>query len=1006
MDSNLNLRKDSTNLYKKQNNFNSLTKSCTDINNKEFGELRREESYNTLSFKPKRLYTLEQGSSSKNTLVNKIGTVTDSCPKSISDGFKYIEIPYNKEFKGTNYYKNESPKRQEKQKSDHIREPSRESLIRCENLNNNSYSPMHETFSKSILMCDEYIPDLNYKDVIENWKIALNDDDNANSLIPRSSMVRPPSSNNKLSCSPSSISYSSASLSSLNDSMIFTESHAQVEPIPFPNINTKSSREHFDSEKPSYKPIDLNFMDNQNYVENNLLRESVTNNRTPHKLYTPLSSLAIDRQLKLGNKPSAIELDNPNSEMLTKYYSNDYFVNGNNPNSYTYKSVSSTTGRRHSSATNDSFRSVSSSISVLPNSLNGNNTTVSMLMELAMRPEEIVKLIGFLPGNFMLLPYTQRKKLLIELKPEKNYKQLMNVIKKFMLTTSKSNVSLRNLQCLNRVSSVENNHQQSQQQQQQQPELISPSYGMNNSVASQYLNSFSPSVQSSFQSNFNANAFNDISDTNASPLNNYANMGTSGTNRRYSISELTNAKNLESRPDDKGEEILNHVLGKIIGFGAWGLIRECFDLKTGKCRAIKIIRFRNNEKLKKQVLREVKIWNELKHEFILPLINWKLYENYAMFCLTERVYDGTLYDLVITWDEFSKSRIEIEERCNITALLCSQVAKALSYMHSQMIVHGDIKLENCLLIKDSIDYSKWKVMVCDFGMSCHFGSAITNDERLYGDLDNNTKIKNRKRNLKNSWFNNCNVDPYCLKHANTAGNPVGNDAYLNNQINLNSRSSERLTGLSKILKPEPVSTHSSGRKHHLNISPKSYTSITNTPEISLKPSLKTSTTSKLNTNRIRRAPTITIGEHDHTISHSNMAKGPDPHTNIGSLPYAAPELVSANSKNIDPPADIWALGVLIYTMLVGKLPFKNDYNSRLGEIIQAGNFDRRSLQLACNSCESDNERVVDESTKKSRTLRNGRLYEIVIGSLTVDLDKRWSLERIENELSILYNGAH
>ena len=40
---------------------------------------------------------------------------------------------------------------------------------------------------------------------------------------------------------------------------------------------------------------------------------------------------------------------------------------------------------------------------------------------------------------------------------------------------------------------------------------------------------------------------------------------------------------------------------------------------------------------------------------------------------------------------------------------------------------------------------------------------------------------------------------------------------------------------------------------------------------------------------------------------------------IGSLPYAAPELLEPNPPPIGPSADIWAVGVLIYTMLTGKI---------------------------------------------------------------------------------------
>jgi hypothetical protein len=53
------------------------------------------------------------------------------------------------------------------------------------------------------------------------------------------------------------------------------------------------------------------------------------------------------------------------------------------------------------------------------------------------------------------------------------------------------------------------------------------------------------------------------------------------------------------------------------------------------------------------------------------------------------------------------------------------------------------------------------------------------------------------------------------------------------------------------------------------------------------------------------------------------------------LRYAAPELIRGETY-IGPAADMWSLGIILYALLCGCLPFDDEDTSRVNELIQNG----------------------------------------------------------------------
>jgi serine/threonine protein kinase len=126
---------------------------------------------------------------------------------------------------------------------------------------------------------------------------------------------------------------------------------------------------------------------------------------------------------------------------------------------------------------------------------------------------------------------------------------------------------------------------------------------------------------------------------------------------------------------------------------------------------------------------------------------------------------------------------------------------------------------------------------------------------------------------------------------------------------------------------------------------------------------------------------------------SDQRDGPDPHStgtnqNIGpgetstsiagSLQYAAPELFSASGPLFSPSADVWAFGVVLYTLLTAHLPFDEGLDAKTAMKIQRGDYDLELLQNA--------ESLQGEDAEDA--------LKLVKGCLNMDPEQRWTVHDI------------
>jgi serine/threonine protein kinase len=104
----------------------------------------------------------------------------------------------------------------------------------------------------------------------------------------------------------------------------------------------------------------------------------------------------------------------------------------------------------------------------------------------------------------------------------------------------------------------------------------------------------------------------------------------------------------------------------------------------------------------------------------------------------------------------------------------------------------------------------------------------------------------------------------------------------------------------------------------------------------------------------------------------------------GSLEYAAPEIVQVARSHspgqqreaergiVSPASDIWALGVCIYTLIVGSRPFQDSFQPRVVMAILAGDW--------------DHERLVEKGGEDA--------LDLVAGCLEMDIHKRWDINEV------------
>ncbi|KAJ5943902.1 hypothetical protein N7516_004070 [Penicillium verrucosum] len=100
----------------------------------------------------------------------------------------------------------------------------------------------------------------------------------------------------------------------------------------------------------------------------------------------------------------------------------------------------------------------------------------------------------------------------------------------------------------------------------------------------------------------------------------------------------------------------------------------------------------------------------------------------------------------------------------------------------------------------------------------------------------------------------------------------------------------------------------------------------------------------------------------------------------GSLEYASPELLQSVDGVIHPSVDVWAFGVIVYTIIVGSRPFQDSFAPRIQANILSGTWD-------CNAVCAN---TVDGPLRQDRKCA----LDLIRGCLEMDPNKRLSIRGV------------
>lgn len=160
-----------------------------------------------------------------------------------------------------------------------------------------------------------------------------------------------------------------------------------------------------------------------------------------------------------------------------------------------------------------------------------------------------------------------------------------------------------------------------------------------------------------------------------------------------------------------------YLMGDLIGEGSYSKVKETIDSETLERRAIKIMERKRLRKIpngEDNVRREMKLMRRLNHKNVIKLVDL-IYNDEK-----QKIYIVMEYCVTVLQELFDKAP---ENKLPISQAHCYfiQLVEGLEYLHSQGIIHKDIKPSNLLINNSNV------VKITDFGVAEHLDLFCPDD---------------------------------------------------------------------------------------------------------------------------------------------------------------------------------------------------------------------------------------------------------------------------------------